>query len=201
LICWIVGIYLLKSKYYYFMSRKLIFIDRRVAISDKYASPLLGKFINCMMLDGKKTIAEKIVYKGLEKAAQKAQVDPLVMFEKIVQNAKLEYVILKRKVGANSVQIPHPIDERKQISTTLLMMKNVIREIQAKSKRSIIECIEEIFSHTFKGEGPVIKKKEENEQTAIKNRVFSHYSWMSKKIKNPSKNKKTLHKKPERNEI
>ena len=91
------------------MSRKLIFIDRRVAISDKYASPLLGKFINCMMLDGKKTIAEKIVYKGLEKAAQKAQVDPLAMFEKIVQNAKLEYVILKRKLKCNNSLIENKV--------------------------------------------------------------------------------------------
>jgi small subunit ribosomal protein S7 len=177
------------------MSRKLIFIDRRVSISSKYHNPLLGKFINCMMLDGKKSIAEKIVYSALENAAKKLSVETESLFDKIVDNAKIQYIILKRKVGANTVQIPHVVDERKQNSTTLIMIKNTIREIQQKSKRSIIECMEEVFVQTYKNEGPVVKKKDEIEQTAIKNKVFSHYSWMSKKIKT-----KTIKKRVNRNQ-
>lgn len=174
------------------MARKLVFIDRRVSISDKYPSPLLGKFINCMMLDGKKSIAEKIVYSALEKAANKIQINPAELFDKIVHNGKIQYIILKRKVGANTVQIPHVVDDRKQISTTLIMIKNTIRELQQKSKRSIIECMEDVFVQTYKNEGPVVKKKEEIEQIAIKNRVFSHYSWMSKKIKSKTTAKKSF---------
>jgi small subunit ribosomal protein S7 len=173
------------------MTRKVKFIDKRIWLDNKYHSPLLGKFINCMMLDGKKNIAEKVVYSGLENAAQKAETNPLTFFEKIVENSKLQYRILKRKVGANTVQIPHVVDEDKQMSMTLLMLKNIIRELQEKSKRSIIECIEDVFTHTFKNSGPVIKKKDEIEQTAMKNRVFSHYSWMSKKIKAKTKVKRT----------
>jgi small subunit ribosomal protein S7 len=176
------------------MTRKIIFIDKRISYDNKYKSPLLGKFINCMMLDGKKSTAEKVVYTALEAAAQKAEMNPLTFFEKIVENSKLQYRILKRKVGANTVQIPHVVDEHKQISMTLLMLKNVIRELQEKSKRSVIECIEDVFNHTFKNSGPVVKKKEEIEQTAIKNRVFSHYSWMSKKIKAKTKTKRSFSK-------
>ena len=173
------------------MSRKTICIERRVSYSDKYHSPLLGKFINCMMLDGKKTIAERIVYTALEKASQKVQGNPLEVFEKIINNCKIQYIILKRKVGANTVQIPHVVDERKQLSVTLITLKDIVREIQSKSQNSIIECLEDVFIHTYKNEGPAVKKKEEIEQTAIKNKVFSHYSWMSKKIKAKNTTKKT----------
>jgi small subunit ribosomal protein S7 len=173
------------------MTRKTIYIDRKISYSDKYNSPLLGKFINCMMLDGKKITAEKIVYEALEKASQKVQGNPLEVFEKIIANCKIQYIILKRKIGANTVQIPHVVDERKQISVSLLSLKNIVRELQNKSKKSIIECLEDVFVHSYKNEGPAVKKKEEIEQIALKNRVFSHYSWMSKKIKAKTSTKKS----------
>ena len=174
------------------MTRRIVFIDKKISYDDRHNSPLLGKFINCMMLDGKKSVAERVVYTALDAAAKKLELNPLTLFEKVVSNAKIEYRILKRKVGANTVQIPHPVDEHKQISMTLIMLKNTIRELQEKSKTSVISCMENVFLNTYKNSGEVIKKKEEIDQTAIKNRVFSHYSWMSKKIrkKNIIKKKK-----------
>ena len=180
------------------MVRRIIYIDRRVSYSDLYHSALLGKFINCMMVDGKKSLAEYIVHKALNESARQlatilnTEVSPLSVIEKAIENIKTGFIIIRRKVGANSVQIPHPVEDHKQLSVAIINLKNTIRELQEKSKRSIVECMTEILVNTYQNKGVAVKKKEEVEQIAVKNRVFVHYSWMRKKVKkkNAKKNKK-----------
>jgi small subunit ribosomal protein S7 len=149
-----------------------------------------------MMIDGKKSLAEHIVHQSLNESARQlatilnTEVSPLSVIEKAIENIKTGFIIIRRKVGANSVQIPHPVEDYKQLSVAIINLKNAIRELQEKSKRSIVECMTEILVNTYQNKGVAVKKKEEVEQIAVKNRVFVHYSWMRKKIKKKNAKKK-----------
>lgn len=149
--------------------------EKRQQIADpKYNDKLIGKFINMIMLRGKKSIAQSVVYKALEIAAKKIGKEPKEVFYKAVENVKPLVEVKPRRVGGATYQVP--IEVRTDRGQTLAMrwLRNFSR---AKKGKSMPERLAEELIGAYKKEGLAVKKKEDTHKMAEANKAFSHYRW------------------------
>ncbi|NGX52127.1 MAG: 30S ribosomal protein S7 [Candidatus Anoxychlamydiales bacterium] len=140
-----------------------------------YKSFTVAKFINKVMLDGKKTIARKIVYEAIEGLAKKVNSDnPLETFEKALENAKPSLEIKSRRIGGATYQVPIEIapERRETLATRWIIMF-------AKSKvgRTMIDGLTTELSDCYNNQGSTIKKKDDTHKMAEANKAFAHYKW------------------------
>ena len=140
-----------------------------------YKSFTVAKFINKVMLDGKKTIARKIVYQAIESLAKKVNSDnPLETFEKALENAKPSLEIKSRRIGGATYQVPIEIapERRETLATRWIIMF-------AKSKvgRTMIDGLTTELSDCYNNQGSTIKKKDDTHKMAEANKAFAHYKW------------------------
>ncbi|NGX44571.1 MAG: 30S ribosomal protein S7 [Candidatus Anoxychlamydiales bacterium] len=138
-----------------------------------YKSFTVAKFINKVMLDGKKTIARKIVYESIEGLAKKVNSDnPLETFEKALENAKPSLEIKSRRIGGATYQVPIEIapERRETLATRWIIMF-------AKSKvgRTMIDGLTTELSDCYNNQGSTIKKKDDTHKMAEANKAFAHY--------------------------
>ena len=151
---------------------------RRVIAPDrKYNDVLVSKMINNIMLNGKKSIAEKIFYPALENAAQKSNLEPLDFFHKIIDKVGPAKFIVGRKYGGNTYQIPREtkIEDRPLLGIKLLV-KSFRTVAWTEGKRSTV-ILENILLQSFQGSGPAVSAKEKLHKTAEENAAFSHFAW------------------------
>ncbi len=161
------------------MPRKGPVKPREIPPDSKYGSVLVHKLINRVMKDGKKSVAEYIVYTALEEAAKELGLTPVEVLEKAVENVKPEWEVRTRRVGGATYQVPVEVPERRQISLALRWIVQAARErtigdgkknkMEYKLKQELIDAIN--------GKGGAIKKKEETHRMAEANKVFSHFRW------------------------
>lgn len=157
------------------MSRRHRAEKREVTADSKYNSVLLMKLINKVMLHGKKSIAEKIVYQSIEKFAQKVNApDPIEAFEKAVQSAQPRLEVKSRRVGGATYQVPIEIrpDRSEAIALKWLVMFS-----RKKTGRSMVEALAIELQDTYNGQGTTIKKRDETHRMAEANKAFAHYKW------------------------
>ncbi len=142
-----------------------------------YGSRLVAKFINYVMIDGKKTIAQSLVYKALDKIKEELKQDPLKIFETAIANVAPKMEVRPRRVGGASYQVPVEVrGDRKEA----LAIRWILSSAQSRSNREYhgfdgklaVELME-----AAKGEGAAIKKKEDIQKTANANRAFAHFRW------------------------
>lgn len=164
------------------MARKVLNISYRVSYSTKYNDPNLGKLINVIMQDGKKNLAENIVYGALESAAQSLNVEPMEMFNQILDNICCPFVIISRKMGNVNHQIPVSIDREKQLSRAIIRLKKAVKKIHVTKRIPTEKCLQEEFVNAYNKKGLAVKEREEIEQLSIKNKIFAHFSWMKKRV-------------------
>jgi len=140
-----------------------------------YKSLTVAKFINKVMLDGKKTIARKIVYKAIESLANKIKSDnPLETFEKALENAKPSLEIKSRRIGGATYQVPIEIaPERREALAT----RWIIMFAKAKVGRNMIDGLATELSDCYNNQGSTIKKKDDTHKMAEANKAFAHYKW------------------------
>lgn len=150
--------------------------EKRTAVPDpKYNSELLAKFINKVMLDGKKSTARRIVYNALDKFAARVKSDnPLESFEQAIENAKPSLEVKSRRIGGATYQVPIEISPGRRVS---MAFRWLINHARAKSGRSMEEGLAMELADTLNNQGTTIKKKDDTHRMAEANKAFAHYKW------------------------
>ncbi|MDP3804555.1 MAG: 30S ribosomal protein S7 [Candidatus Omnitrophota bacterium] len=149
--------------------------EKRTVIADpKYKSQVVSRFINVVMKEGKKSTAEKIVYKSFEILSQKTGKPPLESFQKALESVRPLLEIKPRRIGGATYQVPIEVKSERGISIAMRWIRNFAR---AKKGRPMeIKLADELFD-AFKGEGAAVKKKEDTHKMAEANKAFAHYRW------------------------
>ncbi len=155
------------------MSRRHAAVKRVIRPDSKYDSVLLAKFINNVMEDGKKSIAEKIVYGSLERMKKKHSVDPFKTFNDSMNNVKPYIEVTSVRVGGANYQVPSPVDERRGYA---LAMRWIIGAAIKRSGRSMIEKLSEELFDSANNRGVAIKKREDTHKMAEANKAFAHFA-------------------------
>ncbi|MDP8289571.1 MAG: 30S ribosomal protein S7 [Candidatus Susulua stagnicola] len=147
---------------------------RDIKPDSKYDSIVVGNLVNIIMRDGKKSIAQKIIYDAFDIVSQRTKEDPIKAFFAAVDNARPRMNVKPRRIGGATYQVPLEVTKEKGISIAIRWIKD--SALKKKGKPMKIKLAEEIIS-AFKGEGPVIKKKEDTHKMAEANRAFAHFKY------------------------
>ena len=154
--------------------RRGVAIKRDVLPDPKFNSETISRFINILMLRGKKSIAQRIVYNSLNLAAQKVGKDGIEVFNKAIENVRPALEVKSRRVGGATYQVP--IEVKKERSTTIAM--RWLRDLARNRKgKSMVEKLADEITEAYKGTGSAVKRKEDTHKMAEANRAFSHYRW------------------------
>ncbi|MFO7865854.1 MAG: 30S ribosomal protein S7 [Candidatus Aminicenantes bacterium] len=156
------------------MSRKKKAKKREVIPDQAYNSSLIAKLINGVMLDGKRSTSEKIVYRAMEEMKDKAKDDPLKICEKAVGNVKPKIETKSRRVGGATYQVPIEVPAKRADSLAIRWLIQYAKERPGKSMA--IKLTAE-FLDAFNNRGGAVKKKEDVHRMAEANRAFAHYKW------------------------
>lgn len=157
------------------MARRRRAEKRKTEPDPVYDSKVLTKFINKMMVDGKKATARAIVYSALEAFSKKVNIaNPLEAFEQALENAKPSLEIKSRRIGGATYQVPVeiPADRR-----TSMAMRWIIAHARAKVGRSMEAGLVAELIDCFNNQGTTIKKKDDTHRMAEANKAFAHYKW------------------------
>lgn len=156
------------------MGRHKKSVDRPIVPDSKYNSPVVTKFVCRMMLDGKKDICTKIVYKAMDQLKTKTDKDPLEVFLKALDNVKPMVEVKSRRVGGATYQVPVEIrDSRKEA----LAMRWIISAARARSGHGMADTLAAELLDAFNNTGSAYKKKEDTHKMAEANKAFAHYRW------------------------
>lgn len=153
-------------------------VEKRIIDADAiYNSRLLAKFINKVMKDGKKGIAQAVVYKALEVIKEKLKQDPLAVFEKALQNISPKMEVKPRRIGGASYQVPIEVrGDRKEA----LSVRWVIAGARARSNKEFHTFAEKLAAELMdaaNNTGSAIKKRDDMQKVANANRAFAHFRW------------------------
>lgn len=155
------------------MSRRHRAQKREIEKDPIYSSLELAKFINKVMMDGKKSLSRHIVYQAMDSLAKKLGVtDSLEAFETAVENAKPSVEVKSRRVGGATYQVPIEVPPARRTS---LAYKWIINFSRAKPGRSMIEGLASELADCFKSQGATIKKRDETHRMAEANKAYAHY--------------------------
>ncbi len=157
------------------MGRKKGAKKRPVEVDVKYHSPLVAKFINRVMLDGKKSKAQTIVYGAFNIIEQKIKEEPpLEIFKKALKNVQPKLEIKARRIGGATYQIPIEVRPERSIALGMRWMISYARERKGKAME---EKLADEIIQAHRGEGASAKKREDMHKMAEANRAFAHYRW------------------------
>ena len=159
------------------MSRRTQAPKRHILPDPKYGSDLLAKFMNMIMNDGKKSVAERIIYGALDRITEKAAADadkPLEVLELALENVKPMVEVKSRRVGGATYQVP--IEVRPARRQTLAM-RWVIDAARKRSEKSMAHRLAHELMEAAENRGTAVKKKEDTHRMAEANKAFSHYRW------------------------
>jgi small subunit ribosomal protein S7 len=141
----------------------------------KYHSKLLAKFINVMMWDGKKSVTQGILYDALDVVEKKIKdVSPVEVFEKAISNLKPRIEVRSKRVGGQNLQVPMPVNSRRQVSLAMRWLRDAIRA--GKGRPTFQRAADEILA-AYKGEGAAMNTRENVHRMADANRAFAHFAW------------------------
>ena len=156
------------------MSRRRRAEKREVLPDAKYGDRVLTKFMNCLMLDGKKSAAEKIVYGALDRIETRLKGDPVQVFHDALGNVKPHLEVRSRRVGGATYQVPVEVrTDRAQA----LAIRWLISAARARSENTMMERLSGELMDAASQRGTAVKKREDTHRMAEANKAFSHYRW------------------------
>jgi len=148
---------------------------KRPLINDPvYGSPLVTQLVNKILLDGKKSTAERIVYGALEQARDKTGTDPVVTLKRALDNVKPALEVKPRRVGGATYQVP--IEVRPGRSNTLAL-RWLVNYSRARREKTMVERLANELLDASNGLGASVKRREDTHKMAESNRAFAHYRW------------------------
>ena len=156
------------------MSRKKQAPKRIVYPDAKYQSLILTKFINFIMYDGKRAVAEKIIYSALERIKEKTKQDPIKIFNDAISNVRPNLEVRSRRVGGATYQVP--VEVKSKRSQTLALRWILEASRKRKNKTMSDKLFNELMDASQK-KGAAIKKREDTHKMAESNKAFAHYRW------------------------
>jgi len=156
------------------MPRKGTVERREVTPDPVHGNPLIQKFINCLMHDGKRSVAQRIVYGSLEQIKQKTNDDPVKVFKKALENIKPTLEVKTRRVGGANYQVPVEVNRNRQASLSLRWLIGYARE---RSEKSMVERLTAELLDAANNRGGAIKKRDDTHRMAEANKAFAHYRW------------------------
>jgi small subunit ribosomal protein S7 len=140
----------------------------------RYRDPLAGRFINSMLLRGKKSLAARTFYQALDLMDGKGEGEPIEMFHKAVDNIKPMLEVKSRRVGGSTFQVPVEVREDRQVA---LAIRWLLQFARARRGRSMAERLGAELLDAYNNTGSAAKKKEDTHRMAEANRAFAHYRW------------------------
>lgn len=150
-------------------------VKRQILADPKYNSKIVAKFINIIMIKGKKSLAENIVYGAFDIIKQKSgEDDPLKVFNKALENIRPRLEVKPRRVGGATYQVPIEVNQERGVSLALRWLKDFSRG--KKGKPMMDRLADEILAG-YKGEGAAIKKRDDTHKMAEANKAFAHFRW------------------------
>lgn len=156
------------------MSRKGQTPKRKILPDPKFKDKVIAKFINKVMLDGKKGVAEKTFYRSLDIAQEKGNDEGVKIFRQAMENAKPVLEVRSRRVGGSNYQVPVEVRAERKVSLAMRWLINAARE---RGEKSMEERLAGEFLDAFNNRGSAIKKKEDVHKMAEANRAFAHFKW------------------------
>ncbi len=157
------------------MPRRRVVAKREILPDPKFKSQLLTKFINMVMVDGKKSVAEKILYEALDAVSARASgADPLELLEKALENVRPMVEVKSRRVGGATYQVPIEV---RAVRRNALAMRWLIDAARKRSEKSMAQRLAGELSDASESRGSAVKKREDTHRMAEANKAFSHYRW------------------------
>lgn len=148
--------------------------ERKVLPDPKYQSMLVSKFVNIMMLKGKKSISEQIFYEAMDVIDKKLKKDPMEVFKKAMENVAPILEVRSRRVGGATYQVPVEVREKRRVS---LAIRWIVANSRKRSEPTMAARLAGEFMDAFKGEGASVKKREDTHKMAEANKAFAHFRW------------------------
>ena len=156
------------------MPRRRDVPKRKVQPDPRYGDRLVAKFINCLMLRGKKAVAEQILYGAFEIIERRTKDDPLRIFKKAVENVKPSLEVKSRRVGGSTYQVPVEIRGERR---TALGIRWIISYSRKRHEKTMAEKLAGELMDAAAARGNAVKKKDDTHKMAEANRAFAHYRW------------------------
>jgi small subunit ribosomal protein S7 len=156
------------------MSRRHRAEKRETFPDPKFGDQVVSKFMSCIMLDGKKSVAERIVYGALDSIENKVSQDPVGVFHEALDNVKPAIEVRSRRVGGATYQVPVEVrDDRRQA----LAIRWLIDAARGRSENTMVERLSGELLDAANNRGSAVKKREDTHRMAEANKAFSHYRW------------------------
>lgn len=156
------------------MSRRRAAIKRSVIPDPRFGSEMLTKFMNLLMLSGKKSVAENIVYGALDVIGTKGHEEPLDVLSKALENVQPRVEVKSRRVGGATYQVPVEVRPARRVA---LAMRWLIDAARKRNERTMAAKLAGELLDAFEGRGAANKKREDVHKMADANKAFSHYRW------------------------
>ena len=147
---------------------------RKILPDPVYQSPLVTKFINCMMLDGKRSTTEHIFYTAMESIKERTNEDPLKIFRTAVDNVKPALEVKSRRVGGSNYQVPVEVRLQRR---NALALRWLIGFARSRPEKSMHEKLANELMDAASGRGNAFKKREDTHRMAEANKAFAHFRW------------------------
>jgi small subunit ribosomal protein S7 len=156
------------------MSRRRAAVKREVLPDPKFGDLIVSKFMNCLLNEGKKSVAETIVYGALDRIAKRSGQDPLRMFHDALGNVRPAVEVRSRRVGGATYQVPVEVrTDRGQA----LAIRWIIGSARGRSEHTMEERLSGELMDAANNRGSAVKKREDTHRMADANKAFSHYRW------------------------
>jgi len=150
-------------------------VPKRIILPDpKFGDLLVAKFVNNVMVDGKKSTAEQIVYGAFDLVAERSGNDPLEVFKTALENVRPVLEVKSRRVGGSTYQVPIEVSPSRR---TALAMRWLAIYAKTRSEKTMRERLAGEFLDAFNNRGAAVKKREDTHRMAEANKAFAHYRW------------------------
>jgi small subunit ribosomal protein S7 len=156
------------------MPRRKLVKRREVPPDAKFASPLVTKFVNCLMTSGKRSTAERVLYVCMDIIEKRTGQPGIQVFKQAVNNVKPVLEVRPRRVGGATYQVPMEVRHERR---TALAFRWILQNARTRNEHSMEECLASELVAASKNEGGAIKKKEDTHRMAEANKAFAHYRW------------------------
>lgn len=155
------------------MARGKSKIVRHFEPDRKYSNVLIGRLVNKIMLNGKKTIAERTVYQALETASKKLGKEPIEVFDTVIRNVAPSVQLKSRRVGGSNLQVPTEVSADRRL---VIAMKWLVLVARARKGKPIADKLAQELIDAYNNTGDAVRKKEDTHRMAEANQAFAHFS-------------------------
>ena len=156
------------------MARRRVAAKRAILPDPKFKSEVVAKFINMLMLDGKKSVAEKVVYGALDTVVDKTKGDAIEMLDKALENVRPVVEVKSRRVGGATYQVPVEVRPNRR---NTLAMRWIIDAARSRNEKGMQARLAGELSDASENRGSAVKKREDTHRMAEANKAFAHYRW------------------------